>query len=109
MIPKNMLKPPYMSQLIASARDQITSVLKAELRQKDQINSAIVIYCNYMKMEKKEKGKPLLPIYNQIYYSGNMRAILSENNIDEHITLSAGEIDAKIKKFLNNRFGWTFI
>ena len=38
-----------------------------------------------------------------------MRAILSENDIDEHITLSAGEIDAKIEAFLSNGSGWTLI
>ncbi|CAJ0762000.1 13128_t:CDS:2, partial [Entrophospora sp. SA101] len=81
--PEKYAEAPYMPQLIASAREQITSVLKAELRRKDQIKSAIVVYCNYMKMEKKGE--------------------------DEHITLSAGEIDAKIERFLNNGSGWTLI
>src|SRR5271169_1065665 len=62
-----------------------------------------------MKMEQKEKCKPKFPFYNQKYHSGKMRAILSENNIDEHITLTAGEIDTKIEEFLCNGSGWTLI
>src|SRR5438128_2520236 len=56
-----------MPHLMALAREQITSVLKAELRRKDQIKPAIVVYCNYMKMEKKDKGsyKLEIPIYEQ--------------------------------------------
>ncbi|CAJ0838645.1 13078_t:CDS:2, partial [Entrophospora sp. SA101] len=107
--PEKYAEAPYMPQLIASAREQITSVLKAELRRKDQIKSAIVVYCNYMKMEKKGEGKIAVPVYEQKYHNGKMRAILSENDIDEHITLSAGEIDAKIERFLNNGSGWTLI
>src|SRR5205085_2134602 len=48
-------------------------------------------------------------VYEQKYHNGNMRAILSENDIDEHITLSGGEIDTKIEAFLNNGSGWTLI
>src|SRR5438552_11565317 len=58
-----------------------------------------------MKIEKNTK----LPFYDQMYHPGKMRAILSEQDIDEHITLSAGEIDAKIEAFLNNGSGWTLI
>jgi len=109
--PQKYAEAPYMPHLMALAREQITSVLKAELRRKDQIKSAIVVYCNYMKMEKKDKGdyKVEIPIYEQKYHNGKMRAILSENDIDEHITLSAGEIDAKIEKFLTNGSGWILI
>ena len=98
-----------MPHLMALAREQITSVIKAELRRKDQIKSAIVVYCNYMKMEKKDKDKPKNSFYDQKYHPGKMRAILSEQDIDDHITLSAGEIDAKIEKFLSNGSGWTLI
>jgi hypothetical protein len=103
--PKKYAEAPYMPHLIAVAREQITSVLKAELRRKDQIKSKIVVYCTYMKIEKNTK----LPFYDQVYHSGEMRAILSENDIDEHITLSTGEIDAKIEAFLDNGSGWTLI
>src|SRR5437660_7526814 len=62
-----------------------------------------------MKMEKKGEGKPSLPVYFQKHHRGEMRAILSENDIDEHITLSAGEIDVKIEKILSNGSGWVLI
>ena len=64
-----------------------------------------------MKMEKKDKEEktPTLPFYTQCYHRGEMWAILSENDIDEHITLSAGEIDAKIESFLSNGSGWKLI
>src|SRR5271168_4448646 len=63
-----------------------------------------------MKMEKKNKEDILsIPRYIQRYHPGKMRAILLENDIDEHITLSAGEIDAKIEAFLSNGSGWTLI
>src|SRR6185312_12974639 len=107
--PEKYAEAPYMPQLIASAREQITNVLKAELRRKDQIKSALVVYCNYMKMEEKDKDKLASPFYQQEYHRGEMRAILSENDIDEHITLSGGEIDAKIEKFLKKGSGWTLI
>ncbi|CAJ0768471.1 18344_t:CDS:2, partial [Entrophospora sp. SA101] len=107
--PEKYAEAPYMPQLIASAREQITSVLKAELRRKDQIKSAIVVYCNYMKMEKKGEGKVAVPFYIQSHHRGEMRAILSEQDIDEHITLSAGEIDVKIEEFLRSGSGWTLI
>ncbi|CAJ0639815.1 1510_t:CDS:1, partial [Entrophospora sp. SA101] len=107
--PEKYAEAPYMPQLIASAREQITSVLKAELRRKDQIKSAIVVYCNYMKMEKKGEGKVAVPFYIQSHHRGEMRAILSEQDIDEHITLSAGEIDVKIEEFLKSGSGWTLI
>src|SRR5439155_14534830 len=60
-------------------------------------------------MEKKGEDKVAVPVYDQKYHNGKMRVILSENDIDEHITLSAGEIDAKIERFLNNGSGWTLI
>ncbi|RHZ49273.1 hypothetical protein Glove_526g3 [Diversispora epigaea] len=102
---KKYAKVPYMPQLMASARKQITSVLKAELQRKNQIKSTIVVYCNYMKIPKAKKGGLQPPIYIQPHHRGGMRAILSEQDIDEHLTLSAGEIDKKIEKFLNNGSG----
>ena len=108
--PKIYAEAPYMPHLIAAAREQITSVLKTELYRKDQVKSKIVAYCNYMKMEKKDKDANIeIPKYDQKYHPGKMRAILSKNDIDEHITLSAGEIDAKIEEFLSNGSGWTLI
>jgi hypothetical protein len=109
--PKKYAETPYMPHLMASAREQITNVLKAELRRKDQVKSSIVVYCNYMKMEKKDKGdyKVEIPFYIQKYHSGKMRVILSEQDIDEHITLSAGEIDVKIEEFLSNGSGLTLV
>src|SRR5271170_6803043 len=46
--PEKYEEAPYMPQLIAAAREQITSVLKTELKRKDQIKSSIIVYCNYM-------------------------------------------------------------
>ncbi|CAG8625073.1 9444_t:CDS:1, partial [Paraglomus occultum] len=100
---------PYMPQLMASAKDQITRVLKAELRKKDQIKSAIVVYCNYMRKDKKDTDKLPITNYLQEYHRGRMRVILSEQDIDEHISLTAGEVDKKIEEFLKSGSGWTLI
>ena len=62
-----------------------------------------------MEKKDKEENTPSLPFYTQCYYRGEMRAILSENDINEHITLSAGKIDEKIESFLSNGSGWKLI
>ena len=53
--PKKYAETPYMPQLMAVARNQISKVIKAELRRKDQIKSAIVAHCIYFGKIKKGK------------------------------------------------------
>lgn len=101
---------PYMPQLVASARKQITDVLKEELRRKDQIKSAIVVYATYVKYKYLESGdisdmRNYEKKYYYPYHRGKQHILLSENDIDNHITKSAGEIDEKIEKYLKEESG----
>ena len=43
--------------------------------------------------------------YYHPYHRGKQHILLSENDIDEHITNSAGEIDEKIEKYLKEESG----
>ncbi|GBB99069.1 hypothetical protein RclHR1_03400021 [Rhizophagus clarus] len=80
---KNYNEIPYMPKLIASARQEMTRVFQTEFRRKEQIN---------------EK-----------WHRGEMRALLSENYIDEHLTSSGGEIDKKIEEYLENGSNWILV
>ena len=100
----------YMPQLIASARKQITDVLKEELNRKDQIKSAIVIYATYMKYKYLGSGditdiKNYEKTYHHLYHRGDQHILLSENDIDEHLTHFDLEIDNKIEKILKDGSG----
>ena len=97
-------------QLVASARKQITDVLKEEFRRKDQIKSVMVIHTTYVRYKYVGSGdvtnKNNYEItYYHPYHRGKMHVLLSENDIDEHITKSAGEIDEKIEKYLKEESG----
>ena len=82
--------------------------LQTELKRKEQIKSAIVVKCIYYKQEKVNKGGKKVPCIRitEKYHKGKLRTILSENYIDEHITLSGGEIDKKIEQYLENGSNW---
>ncbi|GES91554.1 hypothetical protein GLOIN_2v1480811 [Rhizophagus clarus] len=101
---------PYMPQLIAEARGAITDVLKEELRKRDQIKSALVIYATYVSYTYKGEGDiedraNYTAKYHHPYHRSNQREILSEEYIDEHITLSGVEIDKRIEKYLKEESG----
>jgi hypothetical protein len=107
---KEYADAPYMPQLVASARKQITDVLKEELRRKDQIKSAIVVFATYIKYKYLGSGdiadkRNYEITYHHPYHRGKQHILLSENDIDEHITKSTGEIDEKIKKYLKKESG----
>ena len=97
-----------MPKLMSASRDAITRVIKTKLNRKDQIKSKLIVLCTYEKTIKEE-GKLPKKIYNQFYHPGKIWSILSEKDIDKHITLSAGEIDKQIDSFLNNGLGWKLI
>ena len=102
---------PYMPKLIASARQEMTRVFQTEFRRKEQIKSAIVAKCIYYKKEKKGKSGKNFPYIKitEKWHRGEMRALLSENYIDEHLTSSGGEIDKKIEEFLENGSNWILV
>ena len=102
---------PYMPKLIASARQEMTRVFQTEFRRKEQIKSAIVAKCIYYKKEKIDKGgkKVLCIKIIEKWHRGEMRALLSENYINEHLTSSSGEIDKKIEEFLENGSNWILV
>ena len=43
--------------------------------------------------------------YHHSYYRSNMHVLLSENNIDQHLTQSVREIDEKIESYLKEESG----
>ena len=106
--PQKYAEAPYMPHLIASAREEITNVLKTELNRKDQIKSAIVVLCTYMFIQKEE-GKPPRHIYYQHYHRGKMGVLLSTNDIDEHISNSSAKIDEEIESELSRGSGQILI
>jgi len=94
---------PYLPKLISASRQKIKEVLQTELRRKDQIKSAIVVLCRYKIGNKKEaKGEP---VYIDKHHRGGMRPILSEGEIDGHITQSVGEIDKQVEDTLKKGSG----
>ena len=95
---------PYMPQLIGLIRPKITEVLQTEFRRKDQIKSAIVALCLYSYTKRNEDGSSNIS-YSYNHERGNMRYLLLTNDIDEHITKSAGEIDNQIEETLKKGSG----
>ncbi|GBC00512.1 hypothetical protein RclHR1_38810001, partial [Rhizophagus clarus] len=96
---------PYMPKLIALARQEMTRVFQTEFRRKEQIKSAIAVKCIYY---KKEKNLPYIKI-SEKWHRGEMRAFLSENYIDEHLTSSGEKIDKKIEEYLENGSKWILV
>jgi len=101
---------PYMPQLMGAAREAITDVLQEELHRKDQIKSLLVVNATYVKYKYKGSGDLADPTnfeasYLPTYHRGNMRAILSKNDIAKHITQSVGEIDGQIEKNMKEESG----
>ena len=107
--PNKYLEVPYMPQLIANAREQITRVLKVELRKKDQIKTALVAQCIYHGHISKGKDKSKISTYMIGYHRSLMRVILTEEDINEHINLSISEIDNKIDSFMKSGSGWNLV
>jgi hypothetical protein len=101
----------YMPQLMADARGKISDVIKLELQRKDQIKSAIVVFCSYIRQTSGDRKKGINPEthYMQKHHRGTIRPILSEQYIDEHLDLSVGEIDIKIEGMLEGGSGWKLI
>ena len=107
--PNKYLEVPYMPQLIANAREQITRVLKVELRKKDQIKTALVAQCIYHGHISKGKDKSKISTYMIGHHRSLMRVILTEEDINEHINLSISEIDNKIDSFMKSGSGWNLV
>ncbi|RGB22172.1 hypothetical protein C1646_776508 [Rhizophagus diaphanus] len=97
-------KLPFIPQIIGLIWHKITEVLQIELQRKDQIKSAIVALCLYSHTKKSSDGLQILT-FKEKYHKGEMRAILSEGDINEHITKSVGEIDNHIEKTLQSGSG----
>src|SRR6185436_15605364 len=57
----------------------------------------------------KQDGKSPINTNIEARHRGKMRAILTENDIDEHITLTVGEIDNKIEDFMKQGSGLNLI
>jgi len=95
---------PYIPKLISASRPKIKEVYQTELRRKDQIKSAIVVLCRY-KIGKKENGDGEGK-FVYIHHRGGMRPILSEGEIDRHLTQSVGKIDNKVEETLKKGSGY---
>src|SRR5688500_6346773 len=107
--PEEYAEDPYMHQLIASYREKITSVLQTELNRKEQIKSALVVLFKYFKKEDDKNTKEIIYTFTEKHHRGEMRPILLENDITEHITSSGSEIDKKIDEYLHNGSNWQLI
>ena len=83
---------------------KITEVLQTEFRRKDQIKSAIVALCLYS-ITKRDRDDTSNTSFVYNHERGKMRYLLLTNDIDEHITKSAGEIDNQIEKTLKKGSG----
>ena len=96
---------PYIPKLISASRQKIKEVLQTELRRKDQIKSAIVVLCRYKISNKKDaKGES---VFIDKYHRGReLRLILSEGEIDGHITQTIGKIDKQIEEMLKKGSGY---
>ncbi|KAF0559378.1 gastrula zinc finger protein xlcgf46.1 [Gigaspora margarita] len=95
---------------MGSSRSAITDILKKELRKKDQIKLALVINATYIKYEYKGIGdmadiKNYNTSYHYPYHRSNMHVLLSENDIDQHLIQSVGEIDEKIEAYMKEGSG----
>ncbi|GBC10149.1 hypothetical protein RclHR1_09390005 [Rhizophagus clarus] len=93
------LERPHQNQSLMSKWEA-----KVPKRRKEQIKLAIAVKCIYYKNEKKGKSGKNFPHIKitEKWHRGEMRALLSENYIDEHLTSSSGEIDKKIEEYLEN-------
>jgi hypothetical protein len=96
---------PYIPQLIGASRTKIKEVYQTELNKKDQIKSTIVVKCLYS-FTKNVKGERPEKSYVDRHHRGGMRAILSEGDIDEHITRSTGKIDKQVEDTLQSGSGY---
>ncbi|GBB90324.1 hypothetical protein RclHR1_17230005 [Rhizophagus clarus] len=86
-------------------RPKIKEVLQTELRKKDQIKSAIVALCQYSIAKRKSDDTSKLAEVEK-YHRGNMRPILLEGDIEEHITKTIRKIDVQIEETLKKRSGY---
>ena len=98
-------KIPYMPQLMGLAQQKIKEVIQTELHRKDQIKSAIVVSCRYSIVVNNGDGTASETIVD-LNHRGKMRPILSEEEIDEHITKSAGKIDKYVENTLDSGSGY---
>ena len=98
-----------MPQLLANARDEITRVLKIELNEKEHIKSALVALCYYEKVNKSLKKEDKENNIMYCHHRSNMRSLLSENDIDDHISQSASEIDKDIEEMLKRGSNWRLV
>ncbi|GES88881.1 hypothetical protein GLOIN_2v1481003 [Rhizophagus clarus] len=102
----------YIPQLISASQPKIKEVLQTELHKKDQIKSAIVVKCLYLltkkdKEEREDSDDFANKVYKVKYHRGEMRPILLEEDIDEYITLTVGEIDKQVEEALLKGSGYT--
>ena len=100
----------HTCQLFALSREAITDILKMELQKKDQIKSALVVYAIYVKYTYKGGGdstdlKNYKISYHHPYHREEIHILLSKNDIDDHITRFAREIDQKIEAYLKEESG----
>ncbi|GBB98167.1 hypothetical protein RclHR1_31510001 [Rhizophagus clarus] len=103
--PEEYKKLPYMPQLIGLIRPKIKEVLQIELCKKDQIKSAIVALCQYS-IAKRKPDDTSEPVEVEKYHRGDMRPILLEGDIEEHITRTIGKIDVQIEETLKKGSGY---
>jgi len=91
---------------MSASRQKIKEVFQTELHRKEQIKSAIVVKCLYSCTRKESDGSTYKD-YMINYHRGGMRPILLEGDIDEHITLTVGEIDNQVEEALLRGSGYT--
>ncbi|GES88726.1 hypothetical protein GLOIN_2v1481003 [Rhizophagus clarus] len=99
---------PYIPQLISASRQKIKEVYQTELHRKEQIKTAIAVKCSYSCSRRKIDGSTYTD-YMYLYHRSGMRPILSEGDIDEHITRSVGELDAQVEEVLLRGSGYTLL
>ncbi|GBB93318.1 hypothetical protein RclHR1_02150005 [Rhizophagus clarus] len=97
---------PYIPQLISASRQKIKEVYQTELHRKEQIKTAIAVKCSYSCSRREIDGSTYTD-YMYLYHRSGMRPILSEGDIDEHITRSVGELDAQVEEALLRGSGYT--
>ncbi|CAG8633775.1 6598_t:CDS:2 [Scutellospora calospora] len=94
-------KRPYDNfNLLTNAKDEITRVLKIKLNKKEHIKLVLVALCYYKKVNKslKKEDKENNIIY--CHHRSKIYSLLSENDIDNHISQSASKIDKDIEEIL---------
>ncbi|CAJ0631630.1 6328_t:CDS:2 [Entrophospora sp. SA101] len=80
-------KLPYMPQLMDNAQERITKK-----------KCAIVAFVTFV--IPNDETEYIYSAINHDYLRGEMHTILSENDIDEHISLSIVGIDNEIEEFM---------